>query len=72
MLVNKYKDAVFYLENACSLPEASVTHRSNLAIAYGLSGDLAKAKEIYAHDFEGDELEEKLAYLEDVITAKSR
>ncbi|MDR2765933.1 MAG: tetratricopeptide repeat protein [Holosporaceae bacterium] len=72
ILDGRYKDAVFYLENACSLPSVGVTHRSNLAIAYGLSGDVDKARETYAHDFEGDELEEKLAYLEDVIAAKSQ
>jgi Flp pilus assembly protein TadD len=70
MLCDNYKDAVFYLENACSLPETNVTYRSNLALAYGLLGDMEKARSIYAQDFEGDELEEKIAYLEDIIAAK--
>jgi Flp pilus assembly protein TadD len=70
MLCGKYQEAVFYLENACSLPEANVAYRSNLALAYGLYGNVEKAKSIYAQDFEGDELEEKMAYLEDVISAK--
>jgi Flp pilus assembly protein TadD len=70
MLCDKHKDAIFYLENACSLPEANVTYRSNLALAYGLTGDVEKARSIYAQDFDGDELEEKVAYLEDIISAK--
>jgi Flp pilus assembly protein TadD len=69
MLCDKYKDAISYLENACSLSEANVTYRSNLALAYGLNGNVEKAKTIYAQDFEGDELAEKIAYLEDIISA---
>jgi Flp pilus assembly protein TadD len=70
MLQGKYKEAIFYLENACSLPDANVAYRSNLALAYGLSGDVEKAKTIYAQDFEGAELNEKIAYLQDVIASK--
>jgi Flp pilus assembly protein TadD len=70
MLCDKYKEAIFYLENACSLPEANVTYRSNLALAYGLCGKVEKAKSIYAQDFEGDELEEKISYLEDVVSSR--
>ncbi len=70
LLTGKYKDAVFYLENACSLPEANVTYRSNLALAYGLCGDIRKARMVYAQDFEGDTLEEKVGYLEDLLAAK--
>ncbi|MDR2781714.1 MAG: tetratricopeptide repeat protein [Holosporaceae bacterium] len=70
MLCDKYEEAVFYLENACSLPESSVTYRSNLALAYGLYGNVEKAKSIYAQDFDGRELEEKVSYLEDIISAK--
>jgi Flp pilus assembly protein TadD len=72
MLCDKHKESIFYLENACSLPDANVTYRSNLALAYGLSGDVEKARSIYAQDFDGDELEEKVAYLEDIISAKTR
>ncbi|MDR3187448.1 MAG: tetratricopeptide repeat protein [Holosporaceae bacterium] len=70
MLCDKHKEAIFYLENACSLPESNITYRSNLALAYGLSGDVEKARSVYAQDFDGDELEEKIAYLEDIISAK--
>jgi Flp pilus assembly protein TadD len=70
MLCNKYKEAIFYLENACSLPESNALYRSNLALAYGLYGDVAKAKAMYAQDFEGKALEEKISYLEDVISTK--
>jgi Flp pilus assembly protein TadD len=72
MLCDNYKDAIFYLENACSLAEANITYRSNLALAYGLAGDMAKARSVYAQDFEGDALEEKIAYLEDIIAAKQQ
>jgi Flp pilus assembly protein TadD len=70
MLCGNYKDAIFYLENACSLPAANAAYRSNLAVAYGLAGDVEKAKTIYAQDFDGNDLEEKIAYLEDIIAAK--
>ncbi|MDR0632298.1 MAG: tetratricopeptide repeat protein [Holosporaceae bacterium] len=72
MLCDKYKEAIFYLENACSLPNANVAYRSNLALAYGLYGNVQKAKSIYSQDFEGDELEEKISYLEDIISAKQQ
>lgn len=68
VLCDQYKEAIFYLENACALKEANVTYRSNLALAYGLSGNIQKAKEIYAQDFSGNELEEKVAYLQDIIS----
>ena len=70
MLCGKYKEAVHYLENACSLPDANVAFRSNLAVAYGLNGDVEKAKSVYAHDFDGSELEAKMAYLEDIISLR--
>jgi Flp pilus assembly protein TadD len=72
MLCDKYKEAIFYLENACALPGTNMAYRSNLALAYGLHGDLEKAKSIYAQDFDGDELEEKIAYLEDIISTKQQ
>lgn len=67
LLCKKYKEAIFYLENACSFPNANASYRGNLALGYGLCGDVKKAKEIYAKDFEGDELDEKVAYIEDII-----
>ncbi|MDR2646270.1 MAG: tetratricopeptide repeat protein [Holosporaceae bacterium] len=70
LLCEKYKEAIRILENACSLPGANVANRSNLALAYGISGDVEKAKAVYAQDFEGDELTEKISYLEDIISAK--
>lgn len=70
LLCGKYQEAIFYLENACSLPEANATYRSNLALAYGLSGNIDKARAVYAQDFEGDELEEKIAYIEDLLASK--
>ncbi|GHU16158.1 hypothetical protein FACS189472_00600 [Alphaproteobacteria bacterium] len=69
MLCKRYKEAIFYLENACSFPDANVNNRSNLALAYGLSGDILKAREIYAQDFDGKELEERVAYLEDLVVS---
>jgi Flp pilus assembly protein TadD len=68
MLCKRYETAIFYLKSACSLPETDVTYRSNLALAYGLSGDVQKAKEVYAQDFEGQELESRVAYIEDLLT----
>jgi Flp pilus assembly protein TadD len=68
MLCRQYKEAVFYLENACSLPEADVTYRSNLALAYGLSGNLSKVREVYAQDYDGTELEGRVAYMKELIS----
>lgn len=70
LLCERYKEAIFYLENACSLQDANVTYRSNLALAYGLSGNISKAKAIYAQDFEDEELNEKVSYLEDLLSSR--
>lgn len=70
LLERKYKDAVFYLESACTFPEANVNYRSNLALAYGLSGNMRKAREIYSKDFEDEALEERVANLEDIIAGR--
>ncbi|MDR2107559.1 MAG: tetratricopeptide repeat protein [Holosporaceae bacterium] len=72
MLSDKYREAIFYLESACALPEANVTYRSNLALAYGLSGNIEKAKEVYSQDFEGAELQKKISSLEDIVAAKQK
>ncbi len=71
LLCDAYKEAIFYLENACALPDSNPTYRGNLAFAYGLAGQIAKAKAIYAQDYEGAELEQKVAYLEDIIASRS-
>lgn len=72
MLCEKYNGAIRYLENACTLPEANAAYRSNLALAYGLSGQMDKAKEVYARDFDGKELQDKLDYIEYLISSKQR
>ena len=67
LLQNKVKDAIFYLENACSFPDAHINYRSNLALAYGLSGNMKKARETYAKDYDDEALEERMANLEDIL-----
>ncbi|MDR2794825.1 MAG: tetratricopeptide repeat protein [Holosporaceae bacterium] len=69
LLCRRYKEAIFYLENACSLPEADVTYRSNLALAYGLAGNLSKVREVYAQDYDGTELERRVAYMKELISS---
>lgn len=71
LLCGYYKEAVFYLENACALPGANAMYRSNLALALGLYGNLSKARGVYAQDYSGEELEEKMAYLEDMIASRN-
>ncbi len=71
-LEKKYKDAIFYLESACAFPGANVNYRSNLALAYGMSGDMKKAREVYSKDFEGEALEERIVNLEDIIAENQR
>lgn len=70
MLSDDYKNAIFYLENACTLPDANATYRGNLALAYGLAGQIEQARAIYAQDYDGEELEQKVAYLEDVVSSR--
>jgi Flp pilus assembly protein TadD len=70
MLSGKHKEAVHYLQNACSLPSANPAFRSNLAIACALSGDIKQAKSIYAQDYDGAELQAKEAYLEDIVSSQ--
>lgn len=72
LISRKYKDAVFYLENACSFPNTNSTCRNNLALAYGMCGQMGKARQVYSKDYEGEELEEKMARLEDMIARKKR
>ena len=72
LLQNKFNDAIFYLENACSFPEANIHYRSNLALAYGLSGNMKKAREIYSKDYEDEALEERIANLEDILADRQR
>ncbi|MDR3155815.1 MAG: tetratricopeptide repeat protein [Holosporaceae bacterium] len=70
MCCKQYKDAIFYLENACYMKDANISNRMDLALAYGLSGNVQKAREIYAQDFDGRVLEEKVAALEDLLAEK--
>ena len=72
LLERKYRDAIFYLESACTFPGANVNYRSNLALAYGLSGNMKKSREVYAKDFEDEALEERIANLEDIIAERQR
>ena len=72
LLEKRYRDAIFYLESACAFPGANINYRSNLALAYGLSGDMKKAREIYAKDFEDEALEERIVNLEDIIAERQR
>lgn len=72
LLERKYKDSIFYLESACSFPNANVNYRSNLALAYGMSGNIKKAREVYAKDFEDEALEERISNLEDIIAERQR
>lgn len=68
LLSDDYKNAILYLENACTLPDANATYRGNLALAYGLAGKIAQARAVYEQDYDGEELEQKVAYLEDIIS----
>lgn len=72
LLEKRYKDAIFYLESACAFPGANVNYRSNLALAYGLSGNMKKARDVYAKDFEDEALEERMVNLEDIIAERQR
>ena len=65
-----------YLHLGCLIedifPEANIHYRSNLALAYGLSGNMKKAREIYSKDYEDEALEERIANLEDILADRQR
>lgn len=71
MLSDKYEEAVFYMENACSLPGSSGLYSSNLALAYGLSGNIEKARDVYRQDFDEEAVEERMSHIKDLILSKA-
>lgn len=61
IMSGKYDDAIALLEPLVE-KEDSVTMRQNLALAYGLKGDLSKAGEWAGKDLEGEKLTENIRF----------
>jgi Flp pilus assembly protein TadD len=55
--------AITILGKIANSPDATPKDRQNLALAYGLSGDLKKAAEIFSIDLNDEEVENNLAYI---------
>lgn len=70
LIEGKYNDAIFYLESACKLPDATPAYRLNLALAYGFIGNMPKAKSILEQDYDGKDLNEKIAYIQDIVNGR--
>ena len=63
-VTGKHQDAIKILEKAAALPGATSRHRLNLALAYGLAGDDARAAQIARVDLDEASVRSNLAYYE--------
>ncbi len=57
-----YDEAIVLLERAVTLPGVTVRHRQNLALAYGLAGDGARAAKIARLDLDEQRVRQNLGY----------
>ena len=61
-LSGDYDEAIVLLERAVTLPGVTVRHRQNLALAYGLAGDGARAAQIARLDLDEQRVRQNLGY----------
>jgi len=61
-LAGVHKDAIELLEIVANEPGARAQNRQNLALAYGLSGDLASAERISRLDLDEESVQSNIAY----------
>ncbi len=61
-LSGQYDEAIVLLERAVTLPGVTVRHRQNLALAYGLAGDGARAARINRLDLDEQRVLQNLGY----------
>jgi Flp pilus assembly protein TadD len=62
-LSSRTKEAIPMLEAIAEEPDASPRDRQNLAIAYGLSGDLDRAAKLFSQDLSQEDVRKNLAFL---------
>jgi Flp pilus assembly protein TadD len=60
----RYEDALKILQPVAEAPNATVRQRQNLALIYGLSGDLTAAERMARMDLDEDAVQHNLAYYE--------
>jgi Flp pilus assembly protein TadD len=64
LLAGNFADAALRLEQIARQPQATARNRQNLALAYGLSGDAAKAAAVAGQDLGAAEVKNNLAAYE--------
>ncbi|NJO36390.1 MAG: tetratricopeptide repeat protein [Rhizobiales bacterium] len=71
-LDGSYQDAIDLLEIVANEPGARARNRQNLALAYGLSGDLATAERISRLDLDEDSVQSNIAYFASLAAIDDR
>ncbi|WP_331255680.1 tetratricopeptide repeat protein [Candidatus Bealeia paramacronuclearis] len=66
VLAGKFDEAIRVLERIARSPQATPRIRQNLALAYGLSGDMKKAKDMGRKDLDDRAMKNNIAYFEAV------
>ncbi|MEZ5932178.1 MAG: tetratricopeptide repeat protein [Alphaproteobacteria bacterium] len=67
-----YKDAIELLEVVANEPGARAQNRQNLALAYGLAGDLAAAERISRLDLDEESVQSNIAYFASLAAIDDR
>ncbi len=61
-LSGRYSEAIAMLERAAALPGAGVRQRQNLALAYGLAGEMERAEELARADLDEQSVLQNMAF----------
>ena len=61
-LSGRYSEAIAMLERAATMPGATVRHRQNLALAYGLAGEMEKAAQMARADLDEQAVLQNMAF----------
>lgn len=77
ILEGDYEKAIVYLEKAVCMPEATISQRSTLGLAYAMAGKEKEARDIYRHDYTEDKIDAylvavKKAQKKDIISSLAR
>ena len=70
VLEGKYKEGIEILSKIVDGPSATERDRQNLALAYGLSGNMDRAAQIYSIDLSNHDVRSNLAYIHQLISSK--
>lgn len=61
-LSGRYSEAIAMLERAVTMPGAAARHRLNLALAYGLAGEMEKAEQLARNDLDEQSVLQNMAF----------